>query len=428
MSLISELHGSLRSVAVGRRQILSACLLVAVACSCGDRGSAGGDETDDGAAEGGIDTGGGIEVCPHEYFGELDVQWTLDAAAQDLVAADLDGDGFPELVVTRDGQPMVVLRNRGGQPAAHGKSFDLPIAIEGRNAWSVRATDWNGDGLTDLVAVGGRVLLFENRGDLSFRQVNDEARIEHGSTYLGLADMNGDGREDIIVYGGRGMSIYPAPDADGVLGEPFSLELGPLDLRRGDLGDLDGDGIPDLVVAARVGDPFVVVVHGDGKGGFERTTTYEAPTSMGGLEAAIVDINVDGILDVVVVGSTIAEEVVDRQPRLVWMRGIAGGGLEEAATLELTPGSSGWTLAHADLDNGGFPEIVALAGGLVSASTPGFFDLLSYDEQRLHVVARGFMEAGTVWGRILIEDVDRDGRYDFIRATGGVSVQWGCPR
>jgi hypothetical protein len=54
--------------------------------------------------------------------------------------------------------------------------------------------------------------------------------------------------------------------------------------------------------------------------------------------------------------------------------------------------------------------------------------LLAYRNGVLSVVAPGFIDAGTTWGRILLEDMDGDGFEDFVRVTGGISVRWGCPR
>jgi hypothetical protein len=410
-------------------------------CSCGDvpadvHSTDGPNiDTHTSTARPDTDTDAPAQSCPHVHFTEVDDQGSLDAAAQDLVAADLDGDGLPELVVARDRQPIVVFRNRGRGGGTAGRSFDVPIPIEGRNPVSMAVTDWNGDGLPDLVAVGSRVISFVNEGNLAFRQVNDDARPEPGWERIRVADMNGDGREDVIVYGGRGMAIYPAPDSDGAFGDPFSVDLGALGLRRGDVADLDGDGIPDLAVAAWGSDPFLLVAHGDGAGGFERITQHAVSEDMQSLEAMIVDVDADGVLDVVVVGHTRTElgtgDYVNREARLVWMRGLGEGQLEEAAVLELSPGAMGWTLAHASFGDDEAPRIVALAGGILvpeGENIEGAYHLLAYGTRDLEVVAPAFIEAGTAWGRILLDDMDGDGVPDFVRAIGSVSVRWGCPR
>jgi hypothetical protein len=424
-------YGYVREARVASVLIL-VCVLAA-GCSCGNEaaemGETGVTPLDAGGGESGAS--GPAEPCLHVHFTEVDHQWGLDAAAQDLVAADLDGDGLPDLVVARDREPLVVLRNRGRSGS---KAFDAPVPIENSNSMGVAITDWNADGLPDLVSRGNRVMLFENRGDLQFRRIDTGLRLEHAEEHVRVADMNGDGREDIIVYGGRGMTIYPAPDPTGVLGEPFSLELGALGLRRGDVADLDGDGIPDLVVAAWGNDPFVVVAHGDGNGGFERIEQYESPIAMRSLDAAIVDIDGDGFMDVVVMGSTMIEvgsqDFENQHPLLVRLRRREGSDLEVADVLQLPSGSVGWTVAHGDLDGDGLPALVALGGGIAlsDVSVEGAFHLVSQGADGLHIVAPSFIDAGTTWGRILLHDLDGDGHLDLVRATGGLSVRWGCRR
>lgn len=414
--------------------------LLACSCSCGDRldtsdGMGTGRASEGGTAE--SSTGESVAPCPHVHFGEADAQWLLDAEAQDLVAADLDGDGLSELVVARDRREIVILRNRGRDASSIRGAFDAPAPIEGRYSSYVAVTDWNGDGRPDLVGItsSARVSLFANRGDLVFEEVNDEASAEHGGEGVRVADMNADGREDVIVFGGRGITIYPSPDGTGVLGEPFSVRHETGGIRRGEIGDLDGDGVPDLAVAVWTGDPFLIVAYGDGNGGFERITEHSVSRDMQSLEATIVDVDADGALDVVLVGHTRTEfgtgDYVNRKPLLAWMRNTGDGRLEEAAVIELSRGAMGWSATHTDLDGDGVAELIGLAGGIVvpeGESIPGAHHILSYRNGSLEIVAPAFLDAGTAWGKTLLEDMDGDGFVDFVRATGSVSVRWGCPR
>jgi hypothetical protein len=425
------MHACVRTV------LLSGSL--AITCSCGDRSGTDGAGGTEPATGGGVaeSSTGEPAPCPHVHFGEADGQWLLDAEAQDLVAADLDGDGLLDLVVPRDRREVVVLRNRGRDVSSIRAAFDAPVPIEGRYSASIAVTDWNGDGQPDLVGVtsSARVSLFANLGDLLFEEVSDEARAEHSGEGVRVADMNGDGLEDIIVYGGRGMTIYPAPDTNGVLGEPFSVRHETGGIRRGEIGDLDADGVPDLALAVWTGDPFLIVAHGDGKGGFERITEHAVSRAMQSLEATVVDVDADGALDVVVVGHTQTEfgtgDYVNRKPLLVWMRNNGDGVLQEAAVIELSSGAMGWSANHADLDGDGVAEIVALAGGIPvpdGESILGAHHILSYRNGSLEVVDPAFLDAGTAWGKTLLGDLDGDGFVDFVRATGSVSVRWGCPR
>lgn len=409
--------------------------VLAAACSGGCSGEPPEQDTQagDGMSEAApADLGVPAEPCPHGFFGEIDRQWSLYSATQALVVANLDGDGLRDVIVALDRAPIALFRNRGREPASAASSFDPAVHPEGSNSYGVGVTDFNQDGLPDLVGRSNRVQLLANRGDFVFETVRDEVPIPFSSDHILVADMDGDAREDIILYGGRGITIYPAPDADGVLGEPFSIELGGVGLRRGDVADLDGDGVPDLAIAGFGGEPLVVAAFGDGHGGLERITQYARP-ELRGLMAEIVDVDVDGRLDVVVVGSTMEPSVdryLQRKPRVVWMRGIGGGQLEEAAVIELAVGAAASYVDHADLDDDGVPEIVVMANGYVVPDGPediaGAYHLLSYRDGALQVVAPAFIDSGQAYDHFLLEDVDGDGREDLVRAAGGLAVHWGC--
>jgi hypothetical protein len=422
--------------------VLLPTVLVA-ACSCGCGGDPGGghsaadsaaDTAEATSASAALDLGVPAVPCAHLYFGEVDQQWSLYTGADFLVAADLDGDGLRDLVVSQDHAPIALFRNRGRDPASTSKkSFDAAVKPEGSNSFGFGVTDFTNDGLPDVIGRSNRIQLLANRGDFVFETVQDEVQDLFSSSHILMADMDGDAREDVILYGGRGITIYPAPDSSGVLGEPsLSIEPGGVDLRRGDVGDLDGDGRLDLAIAGFVGEPLVVTAFGDGQGGLERITQYSRPELRGSM-AQIVDVDVDGQLDVVISGSTMEpspDRYLERKARVVWMRGIGGGQLEEAAVIELPVGGLGFYAQHADLDGDGVPEIVVMANGYVvedgPENIPGAYHLLSYREGGLEVVAPAFIDSGQAYDRFLLDDIDGDGRIDLIRAAGGLAVHWGC--
>jgi len=103
-----------------------------------------------------------------------------------------------------------------------------------------------------------------------------------------LADVNGDGHLDLIgssaVWRGKGDGTFMMPlNFDGVPG------------ARVRVGDLDGDGMPDLVLIG--GTPFVEVAMGTGGGMFSPRREFIAGQSP--FDAAIADLDGDGRLDIV---------------------------------------------------------------------------------------------------------------------------------
>jgi len=122
------------------------------------------------------------------------------------------------------------------------------------------------------------------------------------------------------------------------------------------VGDLDGDGLDELVVVSR-SDRAIQVLLATGGGGL----AAQAPVSLGGYEpydAALADVNGDGDLDVALVGNTLR--------RLRWLPGDGAGGFGAHQDVALP---SGAVRVHGiDLDGDAAHELVAgtLANGSLS--------------------------------------------------------------
>ena len=128
---------------------------------------------------------------------------------------------------------------------------------------------------------------------------------------LAVGDIDGDGRPDLVIANViNGVEVY-LQNADGTWKGPIDAMP---ELKGGAqavaLGDLDGDGKLDLVIAARCRrrSNFEWVPHGlwvrwgDGKGGFSARPSTNLPTV--GLDViwglAVIDVNRDGRADIVV--------------------------------------------------------------------------------------------------------------------------------
>jgi len=106
----------------------------------------------------------------HSKFREVGVQAGLEAARFDhslgAVFSDFDGDGRPDLYVANDGDPNRLYQNvawpggRKADPAGLGFRFEERAAIAGvadpNAGMGVAATDFNGDGRTDLFISNSR--------------------------------------------------------------------------------------------------------------------------------------------------------------------------------------------------------------------------------------------------------------------------------
>ena len=186
-----------------------------------------------------------------------------------LTAVDLTADGRPELVVTlQDTNQVAILKNNGSGTFTEDQR--LPVGLI---PLSITAADLNGDSKPDLAVSNfgsSDVSILLNSGT---GQVNAAISFANSKTYtadpgpgsLVAVDLDADGDRDLAVThqlpDGRGASdtitllrnagagIFMAPENAGVL--DFD-DVGSGAARFSIVqGDLNGDNVPDLVVADR---------------------------------------------------------------------------------------------------------------------------------------------------------------------------------
>jgi hypothetical protein len=219
-----------------------------------------------------------------------------------VTIADLNGDGYPELVIANDVKNTVsVLRNRGDGSFVPGSAYET-----GRRPVAVASSDLNGDGQLDLAtanADAGTVSVLLNQGDGTLRASHDYGS---GGTprSIAIGDLNGDRHPDLAtanagagtvsVLRGRGDgSFEPKRDfRTGSRSQPFSILI----------GDLNGDGAPDLATANSGTDTISVLLN-QGDGSLRTKLDYVPGPGLdlyGWGSLAIGDLNSDRRLDLAV--------------------------------------------------------------------------------------------------------------------------------
>jgi hypothetical protein len=163
----------------------------------------------------------------HSKFHEVGVQAGLEAARFDhslgAVFSDFDGDGRLDLYVANDGDPNRLYQNvawpGGGKadPAGLGFRFEERAAIAGAadpNAgMGIAATDFNGDGRTDLFISNSRGqphAVYTGQSPLasgsSFSDVHSAFAPAFGKTFTGWGaswvDLDLDGNPDLVLANG----------------------------------------------------------------------------------------------------------------------------------------------------------------------------------------------------------------------------------
>lgn len=190
--------------------------------------------------------------------------FAVDSTPGWVAGADLDGDGWADLVVANHwGESLSILRNTGSAGAITGSSFEPAVRFPaGIKPMVVSVGDLDGDGKPDLAVAAygeGIVSLLRNVGQPG---VIDAASFAPrivlsfgGAAHMAaIADIDGDGRADLLVAGEYRdfMSVWtnsgasPLSDQTFVLAAEFPAGLNSSCVA---VGDLDGDGRPDVAVA-----------------------------------------------------------------------------------------------------------------------------------------------------------------------------------
>ncbi|HVY62391.1 MAG TPA: VCBS repeat-containing protein, partial [Planctomycetota bacterium] len=241
------------------------------------------------------------------------------------------------------------------------------------------------------------------------------AHPELGSTDRAvLADVDQDGRLDLVAIVQNpvdfvdDVAIFPGDGAGG-FGAPVHLPNPDREAIRFALGDLDGDGRLDLVVAqsSDVGDPDACSVR-LGAGGFAFGPETLISVGFAG-PVALADLDGDGALDIVSVEGFVVATAL----------GNGDGTFRDAVVQEDVVDSSN-DAAVADMDGDGLPDLVVVATGS-GFSAPGTVAVCPGRGDGTFERPARLAAAGPHPVALAIGDVDGDGRLDVVTANDGAA-------
>jgi hypothetical protein len=329
------------------------------------------------------------------------------------VAADLNGDGHTDLLLTTNTYNVLLWNNRDGTftDGTHTAGIDA----FGTYGWHTGAAvaDVNGDGRPDIFVSGYadvnapgdgargfplnyqafRDLLYLNegldaKGHSRFRNVSLEAGIETRNVDHSLGavftDVNGDGRPDLYVANDLDPNRLYVNEPGGPLGFHFTEEGGPAGVADPNAGmgvaaqDYSGDGRPDI---------FVTNSRGQGHAAFQATAgsaftnVRSVFASSVGLDAtgwgdSWVDVSNNGRLDLVLANGSIPVTNLKRDAAPIQvLENLNGQFADASATVGLRSGPrvNGRGVAAADYDNDGRMDIAvnSIGGRLILLHNTG---------------------------------------------------------
>lgn len=306
--------------------------------------------------------------------------------------SDVDGDGWPDLVVTRLEAPVQLFINETDGTFTE-QSTARGVDVVGANGASF--ADYDNDGDADLLLVGdGPNTLLRNDGAGHFDDVTDEAGLEgspdHRSMSAAWGDFDGDGFLDLYV------ANYMACSGPWTTGQEIISNV---------------EYHPD------------VLYRNDGAGGFTEVTELlpGAERTAAAFSAAWLDVDDDGRPDLYV-----ANDFVGLSPdhNRLWLNG--------------GPSGSGWSFVDASLESGTGLYMNTMGIGIGDVDRDGDDDLVlsniggnkllrnggdaSFSEQPDSGIERPLQDIDQLtvtWG-ISVADFDLDGWLDVFIAAGNL--------
>ena len=320
-------------------------------------------------------------------------QWTSQ-----ITAGDVDGDGDVDLALggtdpTCLCTPTVLLLNDGAGVFATSSTFPDDIFP----GFSESFVDVDGDGDLDFINNGSTLALNDGAGAFTLTDRWPGYGFQVGFLGVAIGDLDGDGAPDLVAVGPDNSSVRMNRDGSfeelvGALPLPPFYQGGAVDL-----GDVDQDGDLDALLSP------ATLLAGDGTGSFTDAST-QLPTLpfLKTKDVALVDLDGDGDLD-----AMIADQNTPN-----WLLLNDGSGTYSDHSSALPPGVVNTEqLAFADVDADGDVDVLH-----ANFYTPNRLDL--NDGAGGFQIAIGLLPVDSDSTTDLdVGDVDADGDVDVVFAN-----------
>ncbi|MCA9212626.1 MAG: VCBS repeat-containing protein [Planctomycetales bacterium] len=319
----------------------------------------------------------------------------------EIDVADIDGDGDQDILAGSNSDSDVTWYENIGNGDFSNEKL---ITSDTRNLQSVALADLDGDGAPDALSASyddDKIAWYKNDGQGNFGSQLVITTRANGAIKVDTADVDGDGDQDVLVAASLDSSVgwHENLDGLGTFGPYVRLPGFALAAEWITSGDLDGDGDLDLMSAAYGDGKIRWYENVDGNGDFATGIVIHEGAGANTVEP--IDVDGDGDLDIAV--------TLYGANDLLWYENTDGKGTFGASQIVTTSIGRSEILYIADFDGNGRDDIIAAARDEVLWFE---FDDATRDWTRHSIT----LDVGGVFD-LHVVDLDGDGDNDVLSAS-----------
>ncbi len=345
-----------------------------------------------------------------------------------LAIGDLDGDGKPDLAVTNYNTNVIsVYLNTSVKGLITANSFAASISYvtgtgSATGSTDIKMYDIDGDGKLDIVVVNQvnrDISVFRNistGGSLNFApKVDFSTGISSGNSYsIAIGDIDGDGKPDIAVTNANTISILRNTSTIGSVNFAanvyFNTGVNPSSVS---MGDIDGDGKPDIVVVNQSSNTVSVYRNTSTIGSITLASNVDYTTNTTPYSVSISDFDGDGKPDLAVTDLGSSTVSVYRNSSTI-------GSIAFADEIDFNTGTEPIGIATGDMDGDGKLDIVVAN---FNANTVSVIRNISTSGS-IAFANKVDYATGPSPRYVAIGDIDGDGKPDIAVTNFGFVSSW----
>jgi len=346
-------------------------------------------------------------------FAPQDTSVITGSTPRSVAIGDLDGDGKSDLAVCNSGNNNVSVYLNTSTVGTISFGTKLDFAVNG-SPYFVSMSDIDGDGKLDLAvanSTSSNVSVLRNTSSIGTINFAAKADFTTGPApySLCIGDIDRDGKPDLAVgnYGNATVSLLRNSSTLGTISfvakVDFTTGSGPNSVG---IGDIDGDSKPDLAIANYTSSTISVLLSTSTVGSISFLPKVDFSSGTNPINLGIGDLDGDGKPDVAVSNWTSNNMSTFRNTS-------TSGAVSFATRADLATGNSPRGASIADIDGDGKPEFSAPNSG---SNTVSVFPNTSTSGTISFATKLGF-NTKSAPRALCVGDIDGDGKLDLAAAN-----------